>query len=249
MTNYTAFPARRPSMAPLLFAGAAFALAAFLVLDRVGVFQREPSGEPRAITPRGDLIPDTCREIPGCRFRRRAEARNGGNVLGSGPPAHFLAAASQQRRRLDTTAQKQRPNAFRSAELVCRERGTIRAEPVEGEWPFARCLDGIDEAETLGKSLNHASLGIRRLKCGGRGIDHGNAARVIHRERRPDPGQHAFVFYRRAHRIPAGETERSRLRGPRSEDDIRRLRPEGFSNLPARPLDNRTRHPPFRMNG
>ncbi|MCB9876246.1 MAG: trypsin-like peptidase domain-containing protein [Planctomycetes bacterium] len=55
MTNYTAFPARRPSMAPLLFAGASFALASFLVLDRVGVFQREPSGEPRAITPRGDL--------------------------------------------------------------------------------------------------------------------------------------------------------------------------------------------------
>lgn len=42
---------------PLLFAGAAFALAAYLVLDRTGVFDPVASSTPRSITPRGELAP------------------------------------------------------------------------------------------------------------------------------------------------------------------------------------------------
>jgi S1-C subfamily serine protease len=39
-----------------VFAGGAFVLAAFLLLDRTGLFTPSPSGEPRAVTPRGDLM-------------------------------------------------------------------------------------------------------------------------------------------------------------------------------------------------
>lgn len=56
-TNYTPFTPQRQSPLPLLFAGAAFALAAYLVLDRTGVFDPAPSSTPRAITPRGELAP------------------------------------------------------------------------------------------------------------------------------------------------------------------------------------------------
>jgi S1-C subfamily serine protease len=55
MTAYPPFPSRRPSSLPLVVAGAAFALATFVVLDRAGVFTPPPSAEPRAVTPRGDL--------------------------------------------------------------------------------------------------------------------------------------------------------------------------------------------------
>ena len=54
-SNYTPFPPQRHSPLPLLFAGAAFALAAYLVLDRTGVFDPAASNVPRAITPRGEL--------------------------------------------------------------------------------------------------------------------------------------------------------------------------------------------------
>lgn len=56
-SNYTPFTPQRQSPMPLLFAGAAFALAAYLVLDRTGVFNPSPSSTPRAITPRGELAP------------------------------------------------------------------------------------------------------------------------------------------------------------------------------------------------
>ena len=56
-SNYTPFPPQRQSPLPLLLAGAAFALAAYLVLDRTGAFDPVPSSVPRAITPRGELAP------------------------------------------------------------------------------------------------------------------------------------------------------------------------------------------------
>lgn len=55
MTAYTPFPSRRPSSLPLVVAGAAFALAVYLALDRGGYFTPAPRGEPRTVTPRGDL--------------------------------------------------------------------------------------------------------------------------------------------------------------------------------------------------
>jgi S1-C subfamily serine protease len=55
MTAYLPFQPRRPSAWPLVIAGAAFALAAFLVLDRTGWLVPAPRSEPRAVTPRGDL--------------------------------------------------------------------------------------------------------------------------------------------------------------------------------------------------
>jgi len=55
MTSYPPFPQRRPSPVPLVIAGAAFVLAAFLLLDRSGFFTPTPKAEPRAVTPRGDL--------------------------------------------------------------------------------------------------------------------------------------------------------------------------------------------------
>jgi len=54
-SNYPPFTPQRPSPAPLLFAGAAFVLAAYLVLDRTGVFDPAPASTPRVVTPRGDL--------------------------------------------------------------------------------------------------------------------------------------------------------------------------------------------------
>ncbi|MGE3175572.1 MAG: S1C family serine protease [Planctomycetota bacterium] len=53
--HYSGPPVRRPSGLPLVLAGAAFAMATFMVLDRAGVFQPAPEGAPRAITPRGGL--------------------------------------------------------------------------------------------------------------------------------------------------------------------------------------------------
>lgn len=55
--NYTPFQPKRQSPLPLLFAGAAFALAAYLVIDRTGLFDPTTSSEPRAITARGELAP------------------------------------------------------------------------------------------------------------------------------------------------------------------------------------------------
>ena len=56
MTNYPNYPAvRRPSAAPLLIAGAAFALAMFTALDRLGWFQGAPSATPRPLAARGSL--------------------------------------------------------------------------------------------------------------------------------------------------------------------------------------------------
>ncbi|MGC6486634.1 MAG: S1C family serine protease [Planctomycetota bacterium] len=55
--SYPPFSQARPSPLPLVFAGAAFALAAYLVLDRVGVFNPAPDVAPRAVTPRGELAP------------------------------------------------------------------------------------------------------------------------------------------------------------------------------------------------
>lgn len=56
-SNYTPFTPQRQSPLPLLFAGAAFALAAYLVLDRTGVFDPTASSVPRVISPRGELAP------------------------------------------------------------------------------------------------------------------------------------------------------------------------------------------------
>jgi len=56
-SNYTPFTPQKQSPMPLLFAGAAFALASYLVLDRTGVFDPTPSTLPRAVTPRGELAP------------------------------------------------------------------------------------------------------------------------------------------------------------------------------------------------
>jgi S1-C subfamily serine protease len=57
MTDYPPFPTRRPSAVPLVFAGFAVALAAFLLLDRSGLFTPKVKAEPRAVTPRGELAP------------------------------------------------------------------------------------------------------------------------------------------------------------------------------------------------
>ena len=51
------FAPRRQSPLPLLFAGAAFGLAAWLVLDRTGVFDPSITASPRPVTPRGELAP------------------------------------------------------------------------------------------------------------------------------------------------------------------------------------------------
>ncbi|MCA8947949.1 MAG: trypsin-like peptidase domain-containing protein [Planctomycetes bacterium] len=56
MTTYQTFPSRRSNVLPTVIAGAAFFLAAFLVFERTGWFRSEPSVEPRAVTPRGDLM-------------------------------------------------------------------------------------------------------------------------------------------------------------------------------------------------
>ncbi len=55
MTHYQTFAPRRTSPLPTIFAGAAFVLAAWLLLDRSGLLTAAPSAEPRAVTPRGDL--------------------------------------------------------------------------------------------------------------------------------------------------------------------------------------------------
>ncbi len=55
MTAYPPFPSRRPSSLPLVVAGAAFALASYLVLERGGFFTPAPAAEPRAVTPRAEL--------------------------------------------------------------------------------------------------------------------------------------------------------------------------------------------------
>ncbi|MFM1874262.1 MAG: hypothetical protein RL398_3684 [Planctomycetota bacterium] len=57
MTQYPPFAPRRSSPLPTFFAGAAFLLAGYLVLDRAGVFTPAPSAVPRAIEPRGELAP------------------------------------------------------------------------------------------------------------------------------------------------------------------------------------------------
>jgi S1-C subfamily serine protease len=57
VTSYSPFPYRpRPSILPTLVAGAAFVLAAFLVLDRTGVLQPAPDVDPRPVSPRGALM-------------------------------------------------------------------------------------------------------------------------------------------------------------------------------------------------
>ncbi len=57
MTSYAPFPTRRPNPLPLVIAGAAFALATFLLLDRSGFFTAAPKADPRPVTPRGELAP------------------------------------------------------------------------------------------------------------------------------------------------------------------------------------------------
>ena len=58
MSNtYAPFMPQRQSKIPLLFAGAAFALATYLVLDRTGLFDPTASSSPRAIAPRENLAP------------------------------------------------------------------------------------------------------------------------------------------------------------------------------------------------
>ena len=58
MSNtYAPFMPQRQSKIPLLFAGAAFVLAAYLVLDRTGLLDPTASSAPRAIAPRENLAP------------------------------------------------------------------------------------------------------------------------------------------------------------------------------------------------
>ncbi len=54
MSDYP-FPSRRSSALPLVIAGGAFVIAAFLLLERSGFFTPTPRSVPRAVTPRGDL--------------------------------------------------------------------------------------------------------------------------------------------------------------------------------------------------
>jgi S1-C subfamily serine protease len=54
-SNYPPFTAPKQSPMPLLIAGAAFVLAAYLVVDRTGLFDPAPTTTPRVVTPRGDL--------------------------------------------------------------------------------------------------------------------------------------------------------------------------------------------------
>ncbi len=56
MSAYPPFAPRRQNPLPSLFAGAAFAVAIFLLLDRSGTFTGAPNAEPRLVTPRGDLM-------------------------------------------------------------------------------------------------------------------------------------------------------------------------------------------------
>ena len=53
MTSYSS--PRRQTALPLVLAGAAFILALWMVADRMGFLPSSPGGEPRTITPRGDL--------------------------------------------------------------------------------------------------------------------------------------------------------------------------------------------------
>ena len=56
MTSYPPFRTQRPSPLPTILAGAALVIAAYMFLDRGGWLQRAPNAEPRAVTPRGDLM-------------------------------------------------------------------------------------------------------------------------------------------------------------------------------------------------
>ena len=55
--SYPPFSQAKSSPLPLVFAGGAFALAAYLVLDRVGTFDPAPATNPRPVTARGELAP------------------------------------------------------------------------------------------------------------------------------------------------------------------------------------------------
>ena len=57
MTSYPPFRTQRQSPFPTVVAGAALAMASFLLLERTGWFTPAPNAEPRAITPRGELAP------------------------------------------------------------------------------------------------------------------------------------------------------------------------------------------------
>ncbi len=58
MTTYPNYPGpRRPSPLPLALAGAAFALAAWMAIERAGWLAPAVNAEPRAITLRGELAP------------------------------------------------------------------------------------------------------------------------------------------------------------------------------------------------
>jgi len=56
-SHYPPFSPPRQSPLALVFAGAALALAVYLVLDRTGVFDPTPSVQPRAVVARGELAP------------------------------------------------------------------------------------------------------------------------------------------------------------------------------------------------
>ena len=57
MTSYQSYPVpRRPSGLPMLFAGAALALAVWMMIDRGVLVQKPPRSEPREVAPRGGLM-------------------------------------------------------------------------------------------------------------------------------------------------------------------------------------------------
>lgn len=57
MSVYSSYPMpRRPSPLPLILAGAAFALALWMVLERTGLLQPTPLADPRPVTPRGEMM-------------------------------------------------------------------------------------------------------------------------------------------------------------------------------------------------
>jgi S1-C subfamily serine protease len=55
MTSYETYPRRRPSALPMVLAGAAFVMAAWMLVEQTGWLTPKPAGEPRAVAPRGSL--------------------------------------------------------------------------------------------------------------------------------------------------------------------------------------------------
>ena len=113
-----------------------------------------------------------------------AEPDNTGDVLGAGAPALFLPATVQQRREFHRLVHDQRAYAFRSVELVRRERHELHAARRKINLDLARRLHrvGVQHAAVCahlrgqrGNILNHAGLVV--------GPHHGNQLRTLLQQR------------------------------------------------------------------